>query len=218
MTAQPAFPESRQGVFCDECGAYAIRRRSLHAGIAEFRCDACQRELTQRVLPLCIVTGASGVGKTTILPHLQRLLPEYGVLDKDAMWARDWDMAYNNLFRVASALAQGGRGTVIVGTIIPAHIDGLSDRDLVGRIAYANLHCDDATRARRLRHRRTWGLPDPAFIDAHREFAQWLLDNAAQRFVPPMPTFDTTATPPGEVAVGVAAWVRAHLETSGASG
>lgn len=212
MTAQPSpLPPARQGMFCDQCGAHAIRRIALHDQTGTFRCEECRREITRRVLPLAIVTGASGVGKTSTLPHLQRLLTECAVLDKDAMWAGDWDTAYNNLFRIASALAQGGRPTVIVGTIIPEHLHGLSDRDLVGAIAYANLHCDDATRARRLRHRRTWGPPDADFIEAHRQFAQWLLDNAEERFVPPMPTFDTTACPPAEIAAQVAAWVRTQL-------
>lgn len=207
MSAQPPHSHARQGIFCDACGAHAIRRLALRDGRGEFRCEACGRQLNRLVPPLGIVTGASGVGKTTIIPHLQRLLPGYGVLDKDAMWAQDWDTAYNNLFRVASALAQGGRATVIVGTIIPGHLDGLSDRDLAGPVSYANLHCDDATRADRLRHRRTWDVPDAPFIEDHRLFARWLLKHAATHFSPPMPTFDTSATAPEAVAARVAAWV-----------
>ena len=195
-------------MFCDRCGEYAVRRAGLVEEIGTFRCARCHREFERRVLPLSIVTGASGAGKTSIIPPLQRLLTECGVLDKDAMWATTWDMAYNNLLRVASALAQGGRHTVIVGTILPEMLDPLSDRCLVGMIRYANLHCDDENRARRLLTRRTWDIPDDEFIDQHRVFAQWLLDHAATDFDPPMSTFDTTSRPPGDVARDVAAWVR----------
>lgn len=205
---EPRPAEARQGMFCDQCGAYSIQRRGLNDDIGEFLCGNCQRHFSRRVLPLFIVTGASGVGKTTIAPLLQRLLTDYGVFDKDLMWARDWDMACNNFFRIASALAQGGRATVVVGTIIPEHLTGLSDRDLVGTISYANLHCDDATRAQRLLHRRTWGVPDEEFIRTHQEFARWLLEHAHTDFEPPMPTFDTAVNSPEAVARAIAQWVR----------
>lgn len=198
-------------MFCDRCGAYAIRRQQLQDGIGDFVCDECRRRFSRRVLPLYIVTGASGVGKTSIITRLQELLTECGVLDKDQMWSRNWDMVCNNFFRIASALAQGGRDTVIVGTIIPEHVIGLSDRDLVGTIYYANLHCDDATRRHRLLTRRTWDVPDEEFIQKHKEFARWLLDHAATDFGHPMPTFDTAVDTPEVVADNVATWVRQHL-------
>ena len=156
MTAQATpSPESRLGIFCDRCGRYAIRRTARVGNTGTFRCNDCHRKFERRISPLFIVTGASGTGKSSIIPHLQRELTECAVLDKDAMWATTWDMAYNNLFRIASAIAQGGRSTVIVGTILPEMLEPLSDRCLAGEIRYANLHCDDATRAHRLRTRRT---------------------------------------------------------------
>jgi transposase-like protein len=195
-------------MFCDRCGSFTIARTTLDSDRGEFACSTCGRQFSRRVLPLFIVTGASGVGKTTIIELLQRRLTEYGVFDKDALWAQDWDTVYNNYFRIASALAQGGRLTVIVGTILPEFFAGLADRDLVGTIHYANLHCDDETRARRLLTRRTWGIPDEAFIRDHQVFARWLLDHAETDFDPPMPTFDTTTAPPEDVAEEVARWVR----------
>ncbi len=183
----------------------------MHGETGEFLCANCRHQFQRRVQPLFIVTGASGSGKTTIIQPLQERLTEYGVFDKDAMWSRDWDMTYNNFFRIASALAQGGRATVIVGTIIPEHLAGLSDRDLVGTIAYANLHCDPTMRAARLLNRRTWDIPDAEFIRTHQEFATWLLEHAARDFDPPMPTFDTTKDPPEVVAVRIAQWVRATM-------
>jgi hypothetical protein len=116
-------------------------------------------------------------------------------------------MAYNNFFRIASALAQGGSATVIVGTLLPAFFDGLSDRDLVGEVRYANLHCAPDLRAWRLLTRRTWDVPDEAFIRKHQEFAAWLLDHATTDFGTPMPTFDTTFAVPEAIAHQLATWV-----------
>ena len=211
-TGHPA--HSHQDMFCDRCGAYAIRRVALDGEQGTFACGACGRCDTRRVLPLHIVTGASGAGKTTIITIVQRTLVECGVFDKDALWATDWDMVYNNFFRIASSLAQGGRRAVVIGTILPEFLTGLSDRDLVGTIHYANLHCDDASRERRLLTRRTWDVPARAFIEKHQAFAAWLLAEASTAFDPPMPTFDTTQSTPDEVAAQVVRWVRSTIHVN----
>lgn len=200
--------ETRKGMFCYACGGYTIQRRALAHGIGSFACPVCGYQWPPtRVLPLFIVTGASGAGKTTIIQPLQQRLNTCGVFDKDQIWATNWDMVMNNFFRVASALAQGSRHTVIVGTIVPDHLAGLSDRDLVSDIYYINLHCDDQTRRNRLLTRRKWGLPDEDFIQAHARFAARLLIDAGTMFGHPMPTIDTSAQTPEAVAEQVAVWV-----------
>ena len=208
-------PETRQGMFCDYCGTYRIRRIRLVGENGLFACDTCGREYVQRVLPMFIVTGASGSGKTAVIPHLQRLLPEFGVFDKDLMWTGDADLAHNNFFRIASALAQGGRLTVIVGTLLPEFFVELSDRNLVGEIRYANLHCAPDLRAWRLLSRRTWDIPGNDFIRKHQEFAGWLLEHADTDFGAPMPTFDTTFASPEDVARQVADWIRSQGAVAG---
>jgi broad-specificity NMP kinase len=200
---------TRKGMFCYECGRYTVKRRELSNCLGYFTCDACGYQIKKTVLPLFIVTGASGVGKSAIVEPLQHLLIEYGVFDKDHIWATDWDMVYNNFFRIASALAQGNKKTVVVGTIIPEHLEGLSDRDLVGDIFYINLHTDDQTRRTRLTTRRKWGLPSEEFIQEHARFAAQLLMDAETNFGHPMPTIDTTSKSPKEVAKQIADWISA---------
>lgn len=105
---------------------------------------------------------------------------------------------------MASALAQAGVQAVIVGTLTPENVEGLTDRDLVGEIAYLNLHCDDAERERRLRTRPAGRRSsDPAFIERHRLLAQSLLDHVE--------TVRTDTSTPEEAAGASAAWVRRHL-------
>jgi transposase-like protein len=202
--------ETRKGMFCYQCGSYTVKRHELISCIGYFTCDNCGYQFTKTVLPLFIVTGASGAGKSAILEPLQHLLTEYGVFDKDQIWARDWDMVYNNFFRIASALAQGDKKTVVVGTIVPEHLEGLSDRNLVGEIFYINLHTDDQTRRTRLTSRRKWGLPSEEFIQEHAKFAAQLLMDSETLFGHPMPTIDTTYKSPEEVAELVAGWIKKH--------
>lgn len=122
-------------------------------------------------------------------------------------------MAYNNFFRIASALAQGNKKTVIIGTIVPEHLEGLSDRDLVGDIFYLNLHTDDQTRRKRITTRRKWGYPSEEFIQGHVRFAAQLLKDAETKFGHPMPTFDTTSKSPGKIAEEVASWIKTHEQS-----
>jgi hypothetical protein len=60
----------------------------------------------------------------------------------------------------------------------PEHLEGLSDRDLVGEIFYIHLHTDDQTRRTRFLTRRKWGLPEEDFIQNHARFAAQLLMDA----------------------------------------
>ena len=202
--------EARKGMFCYQCGRYTIKRSELKHCTGYFMCGNCGWQFTKTVPPLFIVTGASGSGKSAIIEPLQHLLTEYGVFDKDQLWARDWDMAANDFFRIASALAQGSKKTVIVGTIIPEHLEGLSDRDLVGEIFYINLHTDDQTRRTRLLTRRKWSLPEEDFILNHARFAAQLLMGAETKFGHPMPIFDTTHKSSQKVAEQVADWIKSH--------
>jgi len=203
--------ETRKGMFCYQCGSYAVKRSKLIDSIGYFACTVCGyqwRPIT--VLPLFIVTGASGVGKSAIVEPLQHLLTEYCVFEKDLMWASDWDMVYNNWFRIAFSLAQGNKKTVICGTIVPENLNELSDRELVGDIFYINLHTDDQTRRTRLTTRRKWGQPSEEFIQEHARFAAQLLRDAETELGHPMPTIDTTFLSPEEVAEQVARWIKTH--------
>ena len=94
------------------------------------------------ILPLFVVTGASGSGKSTIVSELQRRLPDCVVFDNDLLWGKMGDDMYqfhNNWIRIAYAVAQGERHTVICGTIMPWDLDKAEDRRLLGTVHFVNL-------------------------------------------------------------------------------
>jgi hypothetical protein len=160
------------------------------------------------------VTGTSGSGKTSVIPALRQALPECIIFDKDLLWGRcDEKQFYNNWLRIAYSIAQGGRHTVICGTIMPWDFNDCEDRGLVGTIHFLNLHCNDQVREQRLRSRPAWReSSSDAFILEHKRFAQWLLDNAATEYDPPMVTVDTSNVSIEEVAQAIAQWVLAILD------
>jgi hypothetical protein len=135
-------------------------------------------------LPLFVVTGASGAGKTTITGPLRRLLPQCEVFEVDAILsvaALGWDAWRSAWLMVAREVALGGRATVLTGSLTPDQLARLPARKLVGPIYFANLDCRDDVLAERLR----------AGID---------------------PSFDTSVLGAGEVAEQVAGWVRGLLD------
>jgi broad-specificity NMP kinase len=160
-------------------------------------------------LPLFIVTGASGVGKTTVIKELREILPDISVFDIDAIHKfvdDDWNKIRNIWLRVARNIGESGRITIICGTMMPWDVEKCEDFPFFDNIYYLNLHCDDKTRELRLRA-RNWSED---MIQEHKSFAKWLLENADKAYTPPMPTVDTSKTGVKEAALQISEWVRGH--------
>jgi broad-specificity NMP kinase len=163
-------------------------------------------------IPLFIVTGASGTGKTAVSMELRKLLPDVDVFELDSIHRMvgddDWKKTQNIWFRVARNVAASGRISIICGTMMPWDAEKCEDYQYFkDNIYFLNLHCDDETRELRLRA-RNWSED---LIQEHKSFAKWLLENADKAYTPPMPTVDTTTTVVKEVAIQISEWVRGHI-------
>ena len=127
------------------------------------------------VEPLLLVTGASGVGKSTIAAPLQRALPQMAVFDSDALLALQRfgpTVEWEAWLHVAHSAAQGGRPTVLCGTVLPEWLSNAPGRDLVGDVHVLLLVCTDEARAQRLGARPSWRQSHSAeFIATHAAFA-----------------------------------------------
>lgn len=197
---------------CPNCGMLSLG--NAERSLDHLRCTECGQANPANILPLFVVTGASGSGKSTVLPFLRPLLPEMIVLDKDLLWGYTaGDKFHEAWLRLVYSLAQSGRHAVILGTIMPGDLAKSEHRGLVGQIHFLNLHCADAEREARLKARPEWrGSGGDAFITEHINFAHWLLDNASTAFNPPMPTVDTTGISAAQAAALIADWITARLD------
>ncbi len=164
-------------------------------------------------LPLFIVTGASGVGKTTVMHELRKIMPDFDVLSTDndnfgsTASKLEYQDRFNLLLHFSNAVAKSGRGTIICGTFMPWDAKKCDTYSEFSELCFINLHCDDATRNARLRNREDKETWTDEMLKTHEEFAQWLLDHAATDYDPPMPTIDTSLTPPAEVAARIKGFV-----------
>jgi adenylylsulfate kinase-like enzyme len=97
----------------------------------------------EQKFPLFIITGASGVGKTTVMKDLRRMMPDYDVFDVDNIreFIGDEDKIQNIWLRVARNLAESGRITIICGTMMPWDVEKREDYHFFKHIYYLNLRC-----------------------------------------------------------------------------
>ena len=97
------------------------------------RCPRCGAGSWLPALPLFVVTGASGTGKSTITGPLRALLPGCLVAETDVILhvaALGWDTWRNTWLQLAHAVALGGQATVLTGSFAPGQLERLPARKL----------------------------------------------------------------------------------------
>jgi hypothetical protein len=196
--------------YCQRCDvAVAMEPRECVAV-----CPACGESESALRLPLFVVTGASGSGKTTVYPYLVATLRECVIFDVD--WLIDsfaqacapgpisWPAFRDAWISIAHGVAQGGRHTVLLGPLMPEHLAGVPARRWVTDIHFAVLDCTDDARRARLAARPPWR---ERAIDEHIAFAAHL-----RRIIPRLIPTDGG---PADAAKRVAEWVRGHVGNAG---
>lgn len=202
---------------CERCGAWSDQ---VVVQDDEHVCPQCGHRRRFRRLPLFAVSGASGAGKTAIGNQLPVALPECVVLEQDVLWKNEYAdsaealTAYRRTWlRVAMNIAQGGRSTVLLGTVLPEHYENQPERRFFTGIHYLALVCREEELERRLRARPAWRGYDDEKVERMLSFNNWLLENA-QTTAPPIAVLDTTRGSVEETVRSVVAWVRSNADSS----
>ena len=203
-------PQPPEEVFCMTCGPDTVLERDPIAPV--LNCPRCADSVRVPGLPLFVVTGASGAGKTTVTEPLRRLLPDCDVFEADItlqVAALGWDTWRNTWLRLVHGVALNGRVTVLCGSLMPDQLESVPARKLLGPIHFCNLDCRDDVLAERLRARPSWRhrSSESAILD-HQRFAAWLRTHI-------QPCWDSSVLTPGEVAGQIATWVRHTLGNAG---
>jgi len=205
--------------FCPECGDYR-RDKDVDPGAPAVVCPACGHAEPFRRLPLLLVGGASGVGKSTVRRELLGDVDDAVLLDVDAMWEPVFGeivepFGYDGFaLRRCKQVAQNGRPPVLFGaeTGLPATVETSVERRFFSATRYLALVADDAVLAERLRERPNW--PD--------ERGEWTavddqvaLNGCHRRLGAdpdsPVETLAATGRSVEDVAGEVADWVAASL-------
>ena len=209
----------RVGVYAPTLRARNLRLRTMPPTAAFPRCitlgytavsGPSSSALLRSVPTLYLLTGPWGSGKTSVVPHLARLLPEAVVFDWDVLLPglsaaagtdahRDettWDGLAEMWVAVVEAVLAGGHDVVLCG---PARPDDVATAGFGGAsLRCAFLNAPDDALAARLRSRG----------ETEEEITEELSDAAALRASSWVP-ISTAGRSPAEVAEEVALWVSA---------
>lgn len=207
---------------CPRCGDFSTDGpvSANEPGWAVVTCPVCGHGTRFRRLPLFVVTGASGAGKTTTCELLLHTFPAVVVMESDVLLAalnsfaeKDVQQYWNHWLRLIVHLHQAGKPVLLCGTVLPRHLESAPDRDGIEAVHYLALTCVAGELERRLRDRPAWRGCDDAFIAEHVRFNRWWRDRATRKWRedagdPSVDHLDTTMDTPERTADVVRTWVR----------
>jgi len=165
---------------------------------------------TNKKLPLFIITGASGVGKSTICEILFQNETDYIIMESDLLWhdiyntPKDNYRKYRELWlRVCGNISQIGKPVVLCGCVTPEQFDVCVEKDLFTKIYYLAIICDDDILENRMKNGRK--INDENWIKSSIEFNRWIKDNGKEQNIC---LINTTGLLPEQVAKEIDIWIR----------
>ena len=196
---------------CPKCGDYGWNKEVVGS---EIRCPGCGHVWPFRKLPLFVLTGCSGVGKTTTAQALLQRRTDFVVLDADYLYAimkpgnkdeyRQW---VEQMMNLAKEIAQSGRPVVWVTAGCLDMFHPAYHRRFFTEIHCLALVCSEETLRSRMTAGR--GITDENWIESSVKYNRYLQSHdrlEEMRFQ----TLDITDTTPEQRAETVEEWVRAH--------
>lgn len=160
-------------------------------------------------LPLFVITGASGVGKSTLCEELFRAENRYIVLESDIIWndayntPDDGYRAYRRVqLRLCANIAQSGLPVVLCACAVPGQFEALPEWELFAQIHCLAVVCGDTALKRKLQKGR--GVHDETWIASSLDFNRWLQKNGEANG---MTLLDNTRLTPQEGAAVADAWI-----------
>lgn len=166
-------------------------------------------------LPLFIVTGASGVGKSTTCNLLFQDETDYIVMESDLLWndiyntPEDDYHAYRELWlRVCANISQIGKPVVLCGCATPKQFESCKARSLFSEIFYLAVVCSEEQLENRMRIGR--GITDENWLKSSKDFNHWLIENA-NKTTPNITLLDNSTLTPKEAAQLADMWIHKNL-------
>ena len=199
---------------CPNCGELRADKIILPDGPYAV-CPHCEHRHKFLRLPLFVITGASGVGKSSTCLALVAKTKDFVVMDSDILWRSEFDQPatdYRNYremwLRVCKNISQAGKPVVLCGASLPEQFEQCVERRYFSEIHYLALVCSDEALESRLRSRPSWrNSSDEEYIKTHVAFNRWLKENA-RNTKPPMSLVDTSEITVDESVTRVEHWMR----------
>ncbi len=204
---------------CFNCGEYRADKIIDPSGPYAI-CPVCGHKHLFLQLPLLVVGGASGAGKSVVCQALLGRMSEVVLLEGDLLWRSEFNRPedkYRDFFetwlRVSKSISQSGRPVVIfnAGMGVPENVERCVERRYFSEVHYLALVCEAEVLAERLRTRPEWresGAPEK--VEEQVRFNRWFREQEGQG-KPAIELIDTTGVSVGETAAQVALWIRRKI-------
>jgi broad-specificity NMP kinase len=198
---------------CPNCGEYNDKKDVLSLPDRAV-CLNCTHEQRFLSLPLYVITGASGSGKTTAALKLIERTHEFVILDQDILWTdafnspdNDYQVFRNIWLRMVKNIHQAGRSVVLFGSAIPQQYESCTERRYLSCIHYLALVCEPPVLEKRLLERPSWRKSgSPENLRQMLGFNKWLSENASQT-KPRMKVLDTTNDSIDKTVASILDWL-----------
>ena len=199
---------------CPNCGEFRADKIILPDGPYAV-CPHCEYQHKFLQLPLFVITGASGVGKSTACLALAATTKDFVVMDSDILWRSEFDQPNNDYrnyretwLRVCKNISQAGKPVVLCGASLPEQFEPCIERRYFSELHYLAFVCSDEVLESRLRSRPAWrNSSDEEYIKTHVAFNRWLKENAGGT-QPLMSLLDTSEITVDESVERVEEWLR----------
>jgi broad-specificity NMP kinase len=198
---------------CPKCGEYRPDKIIDISGPYAV-CPNCCHPHKFIQLPLFIITGASGVGKTSICMELANIMSDAIVLEGDILWRNEFNNPDNDYreyrdmwLRVCKNISQSGKPVVLCGSAIPEQFESCIERRYFSDLHYLALVCEDEILSNRLKARPNWREScSEEFIKGHIQFNNWFKQNA-DKTTPEINLLDTSYDSVSITAEKIKSWV-----------
>ena len=192
---------------CPQCGS---NRWNKTATATHITCPECGRSWPYRRGPLLLLTGCSGVGKTTTAIRLFGMTKDFAVLDADMFYIPDDSHLLSMLEKVCNlSAAFNQQGTAILWTMAGG-LDCIKDtyhRQFFSEIKCLALTCEPDELRRRMTEGR--GITDERWLEGSREYNEYFRTHDELGDVR-FDMLDITRLSPDEAAEQVYAWMQSQ--------
>lgn len=197
---------------CPSCGIYTVDKEIIpgHGWHAVAICSDCGYAHPFLRLPLFIVSGASGTGKTALALVLSGRDTSFVHLESDILWRREFSnpndgyREYREMWlRLAKNIGQAGRPVFLYGSVTPDQFEACLERRYFSRVYTLAFVCQPEILVDRLRARPRWRNTESAeFIQSMLSFNSWFIEHASADIT----VLDTSCVPITKTAEAVLQW------------
>ena len=183
---------------CSNCGEYHADKIIDEKGPYAI-CPNCGHPHKFKQLPLFIITGASGAGKSSVCRDLSNSFFDAIAIESDIFWRNEFNHPENDYrdfrelcLRLSKNISQAGKPVVLCGSAVPSQFEACIERRYFSEIHYLALTCDDNLLKERLKKRPTYrNCSSDEFIETHIQFNNWFKQNA-EKSIPQITLLDTS--------------------------